>query len=199
MCYCYLEKETFCMDTPNKKIISFVGSDQGDWRISSMVTLKGGSIPSAKRLTVVPPNSSLQKTDRSNFNLKGVISNLRYTSGDEKKELNNNALGLNLPGFDCAALIPIKKSDEWWALPQDERRKIFEEDSKHIATSIRYLNRISRQLHHSRDIGEEFDFLTWFEFSSENSAAFDDLCTALRGTKEWEFVTREIDIRLNKK
>jgi chlorite dismutase len=187
------------MDTVNKKIISFIGCDEGDWRITSMLTLKGKPIPSANTLMVVPANSSLQNPGRSSFNLKGVISNLRYTSGDEKKELNIASRGLNLPEFDCAALIPIKKLDDWWALPQDERRKIFEEDSKHIATSIPYLDKISRQLHHSRDLGEEFDFLTWFEFSSEHSTAFDDLCAALRATKEWEFVTREIDIRLSKK
>jgi chlorite dismutase len=187
------------MDTSNKKIISFIGCDQGDWCIASMLTLKGEMMPSATRLMVVPANSSLQNPGQTKFNLKGVISNLRYTSGDEKKELNIASRGLNLPEFDCAALIPIKKSDAWWALPQDERRKIFEEDSRHIATSMQYLNKISRQLHHSRDLGEEFDFLTWFEFSSEHSTAFDDLCAALRATKEWEFVTREVDIRLSKK
>lgn len=106
--------------------------------------------------------------------------------------------GLGRPEFNHSALIPIKKSDEWWALAQDERRRIFEEDSHHIRTSAKYLPFISRQLHHCKDLGEEFDFLTWFEFSLEHTYKFDELCEILRKTEEWKYVTREIDIRLKK-
>jgi hypothetical protein len=81
-------------------------------------------------------------------------------------------------------------------MTQDERRSIFEEQSKHIHYSLQYLNIISRKLYHSKDIGEPFDFLTWFEFAPENSDKFDELLKYLRQTKEWSFVEREIDIRL---
>ena len=30
-------------------------------------------------------------------------------------------------------------------------------------------------LYHSRELGEAFDFLTWFEFAPEHAAAFEDL------------------------
>jgi hypothetical protein len=33
-----------------------------------------------------------------------------------------------------AARIPIRKTGEWWSLAQDERRAIFEERSKHVAS-----------------------------------------------------------------
>src|SRR5690349_7262702 len=49
------------------------------------------------------------------------------------------------------ALIPIRKSAAWWALAHDERRKIFEERSHHVAHSLPYLPRIARRLHHGRD------------------------------------------------
>ena len=39
----------------------------------------------------------------------------------------------------AAALIPIKKSAAWWELTQEERRKIFEDKSQHIAASLKYL------------------------------------------------------------
>lgn len=64
--------------------------------------------------------------------------------------------------------------------------------------SMEYLPAIARRLYHSRDLGESFDFLTWFEFAPEHEAAFDTLVAKLRASREWEFVDREIDIRLMK-
>jgi chlorite dismutase len=95
-----------------------------------------------------------------------------------------------------AALIPIRKTAAWWNLTQEERRSIFEKKSHHIAEGVRYLPSVARQLYHSRDIGEAFDFLTWFEYAPEHSEAFEELVRTLRKTEEWEFVDREIDIRL---
>jgi hypothetical protein len=45
-------------------------------------------------------------------------------------------------------------------------------------------------------IGEPFDFLTWFEFAPEHTQAFEALLERLRATREWNFVEREVDIRL---
>ena len=103
---------------------------------------------------------------------------------------------LGRPEADCAALIPIRKSDEWWSLSQDQRRTIFEESSHHIAIGLDYLPAIARRLHHSRDLGEPFDFLTWFEFAPQHAEAFDELLQRLRATEEWRYVEREIDVRL---
>jgi hypothetical protein len=75
---------------------------------------------------------------------------------------------------------------------------VFEERSHHIADSLAYLPRIARRLYHSRDLGEPFDFLTWFEFAPEHEAAFDDLVGLLRSREEWSFVEREVDLRLAK-
>ena len=141
--------------------------------------------------------NSIEK-ENPNWVLKGFISNLRYTSRNEKTDLDQKSRGLNRPEFNHAALIPIKKSEEWWLLAQDERRKIFEENSHHIGVSAKYLSLISRQLYHCRDLGEEFDFLTWFEFASEYDYKFDELCDILRKTDEWKYVVREIDIRLER-
>ena len=97
----------------------------------------------------------------------------------------------------CAALIPIHKSEEWWALAQDERRKIFE-NAQHINTGLKYLPAIARRLYHCRDLNEPFDFLTWFEYAPKDSDAFEDLVATLRKTLEWEYVDREVDIRLTR-
>jgi chlorite dismutase len=104
-----------------------------------------------------------------------VTSHARYVERPEKVQLDASSPVLDRAEASYAALIPIKKSAEWWALPQDERRDIFEARSHHIADSMKYLPRIARRLYHSRDLGEPFDFLTWFEFAPEHSQAFDDL------------------------
>ncbi len=56
----------------------------------------------------------------------------------------------------------------------------------------------SRKLFHSRDIGEPFGFLTWFEFAPEDETAFNELLTQLCQSEEWKYVDREIDIRLTR-
>lgn len=130
------------------------------------------------------------------WSLNGVISNLRYTERAEKTTLTAIQADLGRPEASCAALIPIRKSEAWWALTQDERRSLFEEQSNHIQTGLRYLPAIARKLHHCRDLGESVDFLTWFDYAPEHANAFDDLVAALRSTDEWTYVDREIDIRL---
>ena len=82
-------------------------------------------------------------------------------------------------------------------MAQDERRAVLEEQSHHIAIGLRYLPGVARRVHHGRELGEAFDFLTWFEYAPEDSAAFEDLVQSLRATPEWQFVDREVDIRLS--
>ena len=79
--------------------------------------------------------------------------------------------GLGRPEADCAVLIPIRKNTKWWALTQDERRQIFEEQSNHTQIGLEYLPAIARRLHHCRDLAEPepFDFLTWYRMRSASS------------------------------
>jgi hypothetical protein len=179
-------------------MISFVGAAQGLWNVIAMKTLAGEPIEPIRKIDIIKGEVPAPVNEKSTWILRAFISNLRYTSRSEKNDLDQKSKGLGRPEFNRAALIPIKKSKEWWLLAQDERRKIFEEDSRHIRTSANYLGVISRQLHHCRDIGEPFDFLTWFEFSSEHDNKFDELCDILRNTEEWKYVVREVDIRLEK-
>lgn len=86
----------------------------------------------------------------------------------------------------------------WWNLPSNERRAIFEDRSHHIATGLEYLPAVARRLYHSRLLGEPFDFLTWFEFASDDAPAFDQLVRRLRQTEEWGYVEREVDIRVHR-
>lgn len=126
----------------------------------------------------------------------GQHRNLRYTERAEADSLAARQQGLARPQALHAALIPIRKNAAWWALAQDERRAILETESRHIAIGMDYLPAIARRLHHSRELGEPFDFLTWFEYAPEHEAAFDDMLARLRAQREWHFVEREVEIRL---
>jgi chlorite dismutase len=130
------------------------------------------------------------------WSLEGITSNQRYTSRAEKDALLAIQAPLGRPQATCAALIPIAKSAAWWDLAQDERRAIFEDQSRHIAASMKYLPAIARRLHHCRELGGPFDFLTWFEYAPQEAQLFDELVAMLRGTAEWAYVDREVDLRL---
>jgi len=126
----------------------------------------------------------------------GVASHLRYAERAEKVKLEEVQAGLGRAEATCAALIPIRKSSAWWELTQEERRSIFEDKSRHIADTLKYLPAIARQLYHCRDLGEPFDFLTWFEYAPEHAAVFEELVGELRATEEWTYVEREVDVRV---
>ncbi|WP_246204140.1 chlorite dismutase family protein [Streptomyces tailanensis] len=130
--------------------------------------------------------------------LRGTTSNIRYTHRTELELLTARQPTLGRPEATRAALIPIRKSQAWWELAQDERRTILETRSHHITIGLRYLPAIARRLYHCRDLGEEFDFLTWFEYADTDGDRFDTLVGELRETEEWSYVEREVDIRLRR-
>lgn len=177
-------------------IYDFIGNNHGEWEVLSMARIKGHPIETVSHITKVP--STLVQNETGIWSLKGVISNLRYTEKEEKAKLIAIQEDLGREKATLAAFIPIRKSEEWWNLAQDERRKIMEIKSHHTQTGMKYLPAIARKLFHSRDIGEPFDFLTWFEYAPADAEAFEELLYALRKTEEWNYVDREIDIRLKK-
>ncbi|GGD79720.1 hypothetical protein GCM10011514_49650 [Emticicia aquatilis] len=177
-------------------IFDFIGGDSGQWQVTKMSTAIGESMEMVSHLKIVP--SSLITQNDSIWTLKGLKSNIRYAEKAEKEKLLAVQEGLGREQATCAALIPLQKNEAWWNLAQDERRKIFESQSKHTATGLHYLPAIARQLYHCRDIGQPFDFLTWFEYAPEHADAFEELVFQLRKTEEWSYVDWEVDIRLVK-
>lgn len=157
--------------------------------------VRGESLPAVARLEVLEErNAPLLRAAR--WVLRGATSSERYLTRFEHDALAAREASLDRPEATRAALIPVRKSAAWWELPQDERRAIFEERSRHVATSIEYLPAIARRLHHGRELGEPFDFLTWFEYAPTQADAFEELVRRLRSTEEWSYVEREVDVRL---
>lgn len=179
---------------PVPLLVTFIGGASGPWRVERIAPVLGESLPAAARLGVV--EGGQPPVNGAAWVLRGVTSNARYTTTAEQASLQAAQQGLGRPASTCAALIPIRKSERWWSLGQDQRRAIFEETSRHIAIGLRYLPAVARRLHHSRDLGEPFDFLTWFEYAPSDAAAFEQLVRELRATEEWNYVEREVDVRV---
>jgi len=177
------------------RMFTFIGGGTGPWRIVRLEAVVGESLERVPRLDVVKGiTDSLPSGAR--WLLRGVTSSERYTTRQEQDLLLARQPALGRSEATCAALIPVKKSASWWGLAQDERRAVFEEQSEHIKTGLKYLPAIARRLHHCHDLGEPFDFLTWFEYAPADSAAFEELVATLRRSEEWRYVEREVDIRL---
>lgn len=176
---------------------SFVGGKQGVWRVIDVRSVAGSNLERVERVNVVNDAVAELPLD-SSWVLQSFISNIRYSKRDEVNTLRAVQPVLSRPEAVSAVLIPIKKSAQWWGMAQDERRAIFEEESHHTAVGLEYLPGVARRLLHCRDLGEPFDFLTWFEFAPEHTTAFDELLLRMRASKEWEYVEREVEVRLDR-
>jgi len=173
---------------------TYLAGATGQWRIDTITPVVGESLPPADRLDVFEVPA--ERSPDTIWALRGVTSNIRYSTRAELEVLAQRQEGVGRPQCTRAALIPIRKSDAWWALAQDERRALLADS--HITIGLDYLPAVARRLHHSRDLGEPFDFLTWFEYAPGDSEQFEDLVGRLRNTPEWSHVDREVDIRLSR-
>ena len=186
-------------NSANPRAFSFIGGTSGTWTVASQRTVSGDPIGEASSVEMSPglladvPAGAL-------WMLRGVATNDRYTTSAEKAALLKRQQPVGRASSSRAALILLRKSPAWWALAQDERRDILEEHSHHIAIGMRYLPAVARRLLHCRDFGkaEPFDFIGFLDYAPGDGDAFDEMLGQLRATREWSFMEREIDIRLEK-
>lgn len=176
-------------------MVQFQAGAAGPWRIERLETVLGEGLEPATHLSVHDGRERVADVGAV-WSLRGCTSNERYVERSERSSLVARQPPLGREEAVCAALIPIRKTATWWDMTQDERRDVLEARSRHIETGLRYLPAVARRLHHSRDLGEPFDFLTWFEYAHGDAAAFEELVARLRETDEWSYVEREVDIRL---
>ncbi|MDX2215838.1 MAG: chlorite dismutase family protein [Oculatellaceae cyanobacterium bins.114] len=176
---------------------SYIGGKQGSWRVVDIRSIFGANLDWVERVDVVNEAVPEPPFD-SSWVLQSFTSNVRYAMRHEVNTLKTVQPGLNRSEAVSGVLIPIKKSAQWWDMAQDERRAIFEEESHHTAVGLEYLPEVARRLMHCRDLGEPFDFLTWFEFAPEHTKAFDELLVRMRASKEWNYVEREVEVRLER-
>jgi hypothetical protein len=182
----------------NPRMTYFVGGDTGEWEVTSHNVLTGTDFAQVTKVGMVAGMEPV--APESAWILRGLATNARYTTQDEAQRLSTMQAPIGRPEATRAALILLRKSDAWWALAQDDRRTILEEQSHHIAIGMRYLPAIARKLLHCRDLGtdEPFDFLGFLDFAPEDEAGLDEMLVQLRATREWSFMEREVDIRLRR-
>lgn len=178
---------------PAPLVVTFVAGDAGPWIVERIEPYRGDTLLHASRLSIESGHGNFPS---SRWALRGSTGNERYVTRSEREALDARQAPLSRPEATMASLIPSRKSAAWWDLTQDERRSIFEEQSHHIEASLPFLPAIARRLHHCRELGEPFDFLTWFEYAPENASRFDELLALMRATEEWRYVEREVHVRV---
>ena len=103
-------------DSMNPRLWTFNGSDNGVFEILSQSTYRGAPLPFARRLDVL--NHLPGEASSPQFSLIGVVSNERYVTLEEKKDLLTTQQAIGRPQNRLGAVIPIKKSSAWWAFPK---------------------------------------------------------------------------------
>src|SRR5678815_5409755 len=96
------------------------------WRVVRCATIRGAPLAEVARIAVDEGDMEAP-TSGHLWRLRGVVSHQRYVTHSEAETLRRTQAALGRPEATSAALIPIRKSDAWWNLAQDERRAIFEE------------------------------------------------------------------------
>ena len=81
-------------------------------------------------------------------------------------------------------VIPIRKSADWWLLPQEQRAAMMQE---HTEATVPYLKTVKRKLYHSSGL-DDLDFITYFETSKLED--FHSLVLALEKVKEFQYNRR---------
>jgi hypothetical protein len=105
----------------NQRLFSFLGGPVGAWSVVEIRGVRGPLLASVDRLDIVQGSAPAAAADEGGWSLRGVTSNIRYTTRAEQGALASVQAGLGRSEARCAALIPIRKTSAWWDLPQDER------------------------------------------------------------------------------
>ena len=153
------------------RLFTFIGGNDGPWRVTSSRAIVGDALPAANRVRVVAGHES---ANGSAWTLSGLTSNERYVTRPEKTSLvaisRPRATGSHVRGADSHLQERRVVGDDAGRAAPDIRGNL-----GHIRIGMDYLPAVARRLHHCRDLGwpEPFDFLTWFEFAPADAPAFD--------------------------
>ncbi len=175
--------------------VSFTSEDvtpPEDARVSEYM-VKNGAGPFPTGLSLKRIESATQIPS----GLQGVVQHLHYTTLDERTDLVTRSRTELPPSPEMTAvLIPIRKSEAWWAMAHDQRGEHFHK--AHTPIGAPYVEAIFRKLYHSRYNGSKYDFLTYFEFPNSAEAEFRKLLKELRETPEWSYVEDEFEVWMTK-
>ena len=90
-------------------LYNYLGGTTGSWRVTNLTTHSGAPLKDVSHIEVV--NGPLERLPSGTaWVLRGVVSNTRYVTHEERGQLELKQPALNRTEASCAALIPIRKS-----------------------------------------------------------------------------------------
>ncbi len=105
----------------NPRLVTFVGGRTGSWTVIKQTTIVGDPLAEIQGLDIVnAPVGALP--NGATLILRGVTSNERYATREEKDQLLATQATLGLPAAPQGALIPIRKNAKWWTLSERQSR-----------------------------------------------------------------------------
>ena len=180
---------------PTDVFYHYVGGSSGAWEVMQLTSRLGDPLAGATHVDVL--NGRLDRTPvGTSWILSGLVRNTRYVTREEFIPTETRRPANDVPPPTCAALIPIRRSPDWWQLGREVRREMRHTQSQRAPRGLRYLSALIRRWQHRQDPSEQFDGVIWFEYEPRDSSAFDDLLADWRASEEWKYVDRECDIRL---
>ncbi|MBC8117608.1 MAG: hypothetical protein H7062_24720, partial [Candidatus Saccharimonas sp.] len=92
---------------PMEALYNYLGGATGSWRVTDVTTRSGPPLKHVTHIEVV--NGQLDRLPSGTaWVLRGVVSNTRYVTHEERSQLESRQPTLNRIEASCAALIPIR-------------------------------------------------------------------------------------------
>jgi len=147
-----------------------------------LLRVHGTELKDTQQFLVELVNSPFGKYLRTVSVFHGLTKQANYVPGFP----DNLKADLKAPseGGPYAIVIPIRKTSEWWALPQDQRAAMIRE---HTEAALPYHKTVKRKLYHATGL-DDFDFITYFETARLED--FHGLILTLEKVKEFRYNRR---------
>lgn len=183
--------------TADEKIFHYVGGTSGPWRITKIDTQIGLPLRAASHVDInVGPLAS--QPFNASWILRGVASSTRFITRDDASEFTLTSSPSHQSQTPCAALILIRRCYEWWNLDKAERTEFQKDREDLLHTNVPFFSTIAKRFQFQRKRNESFDFMAWIEYEASDAALLDEIASTFRRSREWFFVDREIDIRMER-
>lgn len=176
---------------PAETCYNYVGGSSGSWELTDLTTYRGPALTPVTHLDIINGRMDRPPLDAA-WVFSSYVQNTRYVTREEPQSAGSRRSFNSPPPRTSAALIALRRSEEWWQLGDAARREI----QRTQMVGLGYLTAMIRRWRHRLDMSERFDCVTWFEYEPRDSGAFEDLLADWRASEEWKYVDRECDIRL---
>lgn len=175
-----------------QSVYTYLGGNRGDWAVTHATARRGEPLAGVTHVDIV--NGSVARTPPGvAWMLSGLVHHTRYVTREDAG-FPSRATQRPAASATCAALIAVRRSRASWDVMQAGRDDLLQPFPG--LQVRRLLSTIIGRWQHPRDLSDQFETVTWFEYASHDAAAFDDLLAEWRASEEWSYVDRECELRL---